>query len=131
MILLNKGICKKEGDLMFKTVEEYINQYPREIQAILQKVRNTIKRAAPESIEKISYGIPTFYLQGNLIHFAANQKHLGIYPGPEAVEYFKDKLEGFKTSKGTIKFSYGKPIPYDLIEDITKFRVKEQMNRMN
>ncbi|MDN5341963.1 MAG: hypothetical protein PWP28_838 [Oceanotoga sp.] len=129
MILLNKGI--KEGDLMFKTVEEYINQYPREIQAILQKVRNTIKRAAPESIEKISYGIPTFYLQGNLIHFAANQKHLGIYPGPEAVEYFKDKLEGFKTSKGTIKFSYGKPIPYDLIEDITKFRVKEQMNRMN
>ncbi|MDO7976519.1 iron chaperone [Oceanotoga teriensis] len=116
---------------MFKTVEEYINQYPREIQAILQKVRNTIKRAAPESIEKISYGIPTFYLQGNLIHFAANQKHLGIYPGPEAVEYFKDKLERFKTSKGTIKFSYGKPIPYDLIEDITKFRVKEQMNRMN
>lgn len=102
------------------TIDEFISQYPENVQAILQRVRSTIQSAAPDAKEKISYGIPTFTLNGNLIHFSAYTHHIGLYPGAAPVEDFKKELEGYKTSKGTVQFPLDKPIPYDLITKITK-----------
>lgn len=110
---------------MVDTIDEYISQFPKNIQKNLEKIRTTIQEAAPEASEKISYGMPTFYLNGNLVHFAAFKKHIGFYPAPSGIENFKDKLEEYKTSKGTIQFPFDKKIPYELISEIVKFRAKE------
>lgn len=112
------------------TINEYIKAQPEDVRLILIKVRETIHAAAPDAVEKISWRMPTFYQvtvapRGeNLIHFAAFKRHIGIYPGGEAVGVFADKLSSCKTSKGAIQFPLNKPIPYDLIAEITKFRVK-------
>ncbi|MGL6298375.1 MAG: iron chaperone [Methanobacteriaceae archaeon] len=106
-------------------IDEYISKYPQDIQEILKKVRKTIQETAPEATEKISYGMPTFYLNKNLVHFAANKKHIGFYPSPSGIEKFKEKLINYKTSKGAIQFQYTEPIPYKLIKEIVKFRVQE------
>jgi uncharacterized protein YdhG (YjbR/CyaY superfamily) len=103
-----------------KNIDDFIAGYPKEVQLILQKIRSTIKQAAPEAKEKISYGVPTFTINGkNLIHFSAYKAHIGLYPGPKVIESLKDELKHYKTSKGTIKFPLDQPIPDSLIAKIT------------
>lgn len=109
-----------------KNIDTYIKNFPNTTQIILEKIRDTIKNAVPNSIETISYGIPTFKLNGkNLIHFGGFKDHTSLFPGSEAVEVFANELIEYKTSKGTIQFPLDKPVPYDLIAKITEFRVKE------
>ena len=112
-----------------KDIDTYIAAFPSDIQTVLRQIRKTIREAAPEATEKISYQIPTFYLKGNLVHFAAFKDHFAFFPTSSGVEKFKDELSGYKLSKGTIQFPLGKPIPYDLITKITKFRVEENLER--
>lgn len=107
------------------TINEYIAQYPPEIQEKLNEMRAVIVKAAPEAKEKISWGMATFTLNGNLVHFAGQKHHVGFYPGVSGVENFKDKLAEYKTSKGAIQFPYSKPLPLKLIDEIVRFRVKE------
>jgi uncharacterized protein YdhG (YjbR/CyaY superfamily) len=113
-----------------KTIDDFIRQFPQDVQIVLQKVRETIKAVAPEATESISYGIPTFQFHGNLVHFAGYAHHIGFYPGSEGVEHFRDELTGYKTSKGTIQFPLDKPIPFDLIRRITEFRVEKNLNKV-
>ena len=111
---------------MAKTaIDEYIESQPEEIRPILRKIRKIIRAAAPEATEKISWGMPTFWLNKNLIHFAAYKKHIGLYPGSEAIPVFAERLKNHKTSKGAIQFSLSKPIDYTLIADITLWRVTQ------
>lgn len=112
-----------------KTIDEYIMQFAVDKSQILMKIRDVISKAAPKAKEKISYGMPTFFLNGNLVHFAAQKNHIGFYPAPSGIEKFKEQLAGYKSSKGAVQFPYGKPIPYDLISEIVKFRVSEQQNK--
>jgi len=105
------------------TIDEYISSFQEERQKILKKLRETIKRAAPEAEEKISYQMPAFAYKGILVYFAAQANHIGFYPGAEAIEIFKEDLTPYETSKGTVRFSYEKPLPLDLISQIVKFRV--------
>ena len=112
-----------------KSIDEYIERYPENIQVILQKIRLTIKRAAPGAREAISYQIPTFKLGGNLVHFAAFAKHISFFPTSSGTAAFKKELEVHETSKGTVRFPIGEPIPYELISKITKFRVKEVIEK--
>jgi uncharacterized protein YdhG (YjbR/CyaY superfamily) len=110
-----------------QTIDEYISMYPPSVQNILEKVRQTIKESAPQTDEAISYQIPTFKLNGNLVHFAAFKNHISFYPTPSGIAAFKNELSGFKLSRGTAQFSIEGPIPYDLIRKIVKFRVKESL----
>jgi len=105
------------------TIDEYIASQSEELQIILQKVRDTIHKAAPKAIEKISWQMPTFWQGKNLIHFYAFKKHLGIFPGDLTLSPFKERLSGYTTSKGAIQFPYDKTIDYKLIRDITKWRL--------
>ena len=109
-----------------QSIDEYISSFPENVQVLLCQLRATIKAVAPQAIEAISYQMPTFKCGGNLIHFAAYKKHIGLYPGPEAIEEFKEKLSGYKISKGTVQFPLDKPLPLKLVEDIVRFRVKQQ-----
>lgn len=108
-----------------KTIDENIAQFPAVTQILLQKVREVIRSVAPDAVEAISYGIPTYKLHGNLVHFAGYAHHIGFYPGSEAIEVFKEELKDYKTSKGTIQFPLDKPIPYDLVKRITEYRVQK------
>jgi uncharacterized protein YdhG (YjbR/CyaY superfamily) len=115
----------KTGQKAPKNIDEYIAGFPPEVQEILQKIRLTIRKAAPKAEEAISYMIPTFKLNGNLVHFAAYKKHIGLYPAPRGNEAFKEELSAYGGGKGTVQFPLDKPIPYALIRKIVKFRVKE------
>ena len=108
------------------TIDEYIAGFPKDVQAILQKIRVTIAKAAPDAEEAIKYAIPTFVLNGNLVHFAAFKSHIGFYPAPTGTEKFQKELSGYKSGKGSVQFPLDEPMPYALIEKIVKFRVKEQ-----
>lgn len=111
------------------SIDEYINFFPTEISEMLNELRLVILKYAPEVKEAISYQMPTFKLQNkNLIHFAAYTNHIGIYPTPEAIIFFKDRLVKYKTSKGAIQFKINEPLPYDLIIDIVKYRVDMIIN---
>nr|WP_236860355.1 DUF1801 domain-containing protein [Candidatus Formimonas warabiya] len=110
---------------VFTTIDEYIALFPADVRDILQQVRTTIRNAAPEAKEKISWQMPTFWQNENLVHFAAAKNHIGLYPGASGVRAFADRLTGYKTSKGAIQFPLSEPIPYDLIAEITRFRVRE------
>ncbi|MEH7384661.1 DUF1801 domain-containing protein [Bacillus sp. JJ1521] len=112
-----------------KSIDEYILQYPQEIQEILKTIRQVIKELVPNAEEKISYGMPTFALNGNLVHFAAFKNHIGFYPTSSGINTFKQELSGYKTSKGAVQFPIGKPIPYGLITKIVKFRVDENKSK--
>ena len=112
-----------------KNIDDYIGGFPPDVQKILQKVRATIKRAAPQADETISYQMPTFKLEGNLVHFAAFKNHIGLYPTPSGTERFRKELSSYETGKGSIRFPLDKPIPYDLIAKIVKFRVKENLEK--
>jgi uncharacterized protein YdhG (YjbR/CyaY superfamily) len=110
-----------------KTIDEYILTFPPGVRKILEHMRETIHEVAPEAEEAIRYGIPTFTLNGNLVHFAAFRNHIGFYPTPSAIEAFNKELSPYIHSKGTIQFPIDKPIPYDLVREIVKYRVKESM----
>lgn len=112
---------------MINDIDQFIAGFPETTQVLLQKVRATISKAAPNAEETINYGIPTFKLQGNLVHFSGFKNHIGFYPGPSALIAFKDQLAGYKTSKGAVKFPIGQAIPYPLISKMVKFRVKENL----
>ena len=105
-------------------IDEYISWFPADVQKILQKIRRTIRRAAPDAIEAISYQIPTFKLNGKtLIHFAAFKNHVSVYPAPRGVKEFEDALAGYKGGKGTVQFPLDRPVPYELITRIVKYRL--------
>lgn len=112
-----------------KTIDEFIASYPADVQAVLQKIRTTIQKAAPKAKETINYGIPTFTLEGNLVHFSAFKAHIGFYPTPSGIEKFKQELSAYELAKGSVKFPLDKPIPYALITKIVKFRVKENLEK--
>ncbi|MCT4794907.1 iron chaperone [Exiguobacterium alkaliphilum] len=107
------------------TVDEYILQFPVEVQAILQTLRKSVKDISPEAEEKMSYQMPTYYLKGNLVHFAAYKNHIGFYPTPAGIDAFKDELSDYKSAKGSVQFPIDKPIPFELIKRIVEFRVSE------
>lgn len=113
----------------YKSVDEYIETFPKEVQDVLQKIRHAIRMAAPEAEEGISYQIPTFKLNGNLVYFAGWKNHVAFYPSSSAVKVFSEELSAYETSKGTIKFPLDKPIPFGLITKITEFRVKENLEK--
>ncbi|MEI6578357.1 MAG: DUF1801 domain-containing protein [Eubacteriales bacterium] len=112
-----------------KSIDEYISQFPADIQEKLQKFRAVIKEAAPEAVEKISYQMPAFYLNGNLVYFAAFKHHIGFYPAPRGIEAFKTELSVYKGAKGSIQFPLDKPLPYELISRIVKFRAEENLKK--
>jgi uncharacterized protein YdhG (YjbR/CyaY superfamily) len=109
------------------TIDEYIAGFPEGVQEILQKTRMTIREAAPDAEEAIRYGIPTFTLKGNLVHFGAYKKHIGFYPAPRGIEKFREELSAYEGAKGTARFPLDKPIPYDLISRIVRFRVEDNL----
>lgn len=109
----------------FNTMDEYIAAFPKNIQDILERLRRVIRESAPESDETINYGIPTFKLNGNLVHFAAFKRHIGFYPTPSAVVAFKKELSPYKQAKGSVQFPIDQPIPFDLVKKIVRFKVKE------
>ena len=111
------------------TIEEYIADFPKDIQKILEELRATIRKAAPEAEETINYAIPTFTLNGNLVHFAAAKNHIGFYPAPSGIEAFKEELSVYEGAKGSVKFPLDKPLPLSLVSKIVKFRVKENVEK--
>ena len=113
----------------FKTMDEYINTFPDDIRRILNELRQTIREAAPEAEETINYQIPTFSLNGNLVHFAAFEHHIGFYPTPSGMEAFKKELSGYKGAKGSVQFPIDQPLPLFLIRRIVEFRVKENLKK--
>src|SRR5258705_13315298 len=113
-----------------KDIDEYIAGFPNDVQKILEKIRMTIRKAAPDAEETISYQMPTFTLEGKyLVYFAAFKKHIGFYPAPIGNAEFKAELSVYEAGKGTVKFPFDKPIPFDLISKIVKFRAKEHLER--
>jgi uncharacterized protein YdhG (YjbR/CyaY superfamily) len=116
-----------DGKKKATTIDEYMVGFPEEVQATLQKLRATIRKAAPEAEETINYAMPTFTLKGNLVHFAAYKNHIGFYPAPSGIEAFKEELSVYEGAKGSIKFPIGKPLPFTLIGKIVKFRAAENL----
>jgi uncharacterized protein YdhG (YjbR/CyaY superfamily) len=113
-----------------KDIDEYIAGYPAEVQKILERVRRTVRKAAPKAEEAIKYGIPTLTLDGNLVSFAAYKKHIGLYPTPAGDETYQKECARYKAEKSTLRFPLDEPIPYDLISRTVKFRVKEHLERL-
>lgn len=112
-----------------KNIDEYIAGFPKDVQEILEKIRRTIRKAAPEAEEAIKYQIPTFVLKGNLVHFAAFKNHIGFYPAPQGMEEFKEALAPYEAGKGTARFPLDQPVPYDLISKIVKYRVRMNLEK--
>jgi uncharacterized protein YdhG (YjbR/CyaY superfamily) len=113
----------------FQTIDEYIGAFPEDVQRILNELRQTIKEAAPEAQEIINYQMPTFSLNGNLVHFAAFENHIGFYPTPSGIEAFKQELSGYEGAKGSVQFPIDEPLPLPLIRRIVEYRVKENVER--
>lgn len=119
-----------EGNkITYKSIDEYISNFPPEVQEILKRLRKVIKESAPDAEEKISYQMPAFALHGNLVYFAAYKNHIGFYPTSSGIDAFKHELLEYKTSKGTVQFPIKKPLPYELISKIVKFRVAENIKK--
>lgn len=116
-----------ENNTTFNTIDEYIIQFPTEVQETLKTLRKVIKEAAPEAKEKISYKMPIFTLHGNLVHFAAYKNHIGFYPTPSGIEAFKEELSKYKGAKGSVQFPIKEQLPYELIIKIVEYRVMENM----
>jgi uncharacterized protein YdhG (YjbR/CyaY superfamily) len=111
-----------------QTIDNYIAGFPKDIQGLLEEIRKVIQEAAPNAVEKISYGMPTFALNSkNLVHFAAFKNHIGFYPVPSGIEKFKKELSAYKGAKGSVQFPLDKAMPLELIAKIVKFRVKENL----
>jgi uncharacterized protein YdhG (YjbR/CyaY superfamily) len=119
----------RTGQTAPKNIDEYIAGFPQDVQGILEKIRITIRKAAPDSEETIKYRMPTFTLKGNLVYFAAFKKHIGFYSVPTGIEKFSKELSVYDGGKGSVKFPLDEPIPFGLISRVVKFRVKENLNR--
>ncbi len=119
----------KATSTKFKTVDEYLSALPANTKAILKEVRKTIRQAAPQAEELISYNMPAFRLNGMLVYYAAWKDHVGFYPVSSAIKAFQKELSDYKTSKGAIQFPIDRPIPFGLITKIVKFRVKENLEK--
>lgn len=113
----------------FTDINEYISEFPDEIKAVLEQIRETIQQAAPGAKEAIRYGMPTFVLNGNLVHFAAYKNHIGFYPAPSGIDEFIEELAVYRTGKGTIQFPINQPIPFNLVKKVVEFRVKENLEK--
>jgi len=111
------------------TFDQYIAQYPQDVQIIMNKLRAVIKESAPEAQERISYGMPGFYLNGMLVWFGGHKNHIGFYPTGEGVAAFKNELAGYKMSKGAVQFQLDQPIPYELLRKIVKHRVEKNLKK--
>lgn len=120
---------REKPKLPFSTVEEYIAGYDKDVALRMETLRKMILDCSPEITEKISWGMATFVLNGNLVHFSGETKHMGFHPAPSGIEAFRERLSNFKCSKGTIQLPYDKPMPYELLREITMFRVQEQKKR--
>jgi uncharacterized protein YdhG (YjbR/CyaY superfamily) len=118
-----------ESKKTFKTIDEYIATFPKNTQTVLQELRQVIRESAPEAEEAISYQMPAFKQNGVLVWFAAFKNHIGFFPKTSVIEAFKDELASYKVSKGTIRFTLDKPIPYELVRKIVKIRVKENTGK--
>jgi uncharacterized protein YdhG (YjbR/CyaY superfamily) len=112
-----------------RDIDDYIARFPKDVQSILQRVRETIRKAAPDAEETIKYQIPTFVLNGNLVHFAAFAKHIGFYPTPTGIKAFEKELSEYHTAKGSVQFPLDKPVPLGLIKKIVAFRVQESQKK--
>jgi uncharacterized protein YdhG (YjbR/CyaY superfamily) len=112
-----------------KNIDDYVDRFPKEVQQLLGQMRLTIRKAAPKAKESISYGIPTFTLDGNLVWFAAYKSHIGFYPRASAITAFKKELSAFKGAKGSVQFPFDEPLPLALVSRIVKFRVKQSLSR--
>jgi uncharacterized protein YdhG (YjbR/CyaY superfamily) len=112
-----------------KSFDDYLDSFPKDAQQRLKQMRLAIKKAAPKSRETISYGIPAFNLNGMLVWFAAFRNHIGFYPRTSAIAAFKKELSAYKGAKGSVQFSFDKPLPLPLISRIVKFRVKENLSK--
>ncbi len=113
-----------------KSVNKYIANFPEEIQKILEEIRTTIKKAAPDAEECISYGMPSYKLHGVLVYFASHKNHIGFYSLPSGNEAFQKELSNYKTGKGSIQFPIDKPMPLDLISQMVKYRIAENLEKM-
>lgn len=113
----------------YKSIDEYIRSFPEPIQKKLLELRETIRKQAPQAQEKISYQMPTFFLNGNLVHFAAYTRHIGFYPTASSIGAFKSKLARYKNAKGSVQFPIEEPLPIELIKQIVKFRVAENTKK--
>jgi uncharacterized protein YdhG (YjbR/CyaY superfamily) len=111
------------------TIDDYIAQFPPEIQKILAEIRAIVREIAPDATEKISYQMPTFFLNGNLVHFAAFKHHIGFYPTPTGIEAFQEELSAYKGAKGSVQFPLDQPMPFDLIRRIVEYRVAENTKK--
>lgn len=112
-----------------KTMDEYIAAFPKKTQVLLQQLRKTIRKAAPEAGETINYGIPTFTLEGNLVHFAGYDHHIGFYPGAEGIRVFQKEFTGYKSSKGAVQFPLDEKLPLELVSKIVKFRREQNVEK--
>lgn len=117
-------------DTTIQDIDTYISEFPEEIQALLTQIRVTIRAAAPEAEEAIKYAMPTFVLNGNLVHFAAFKNHIGFYPVPSGIKAFEEELSVFKMGKGSVQFPLDKPMPLELIDKIVRFRVMENAEKI-
>ena len=115
----------------YQSIDEYIGTFPDDIQSHLESMRQIIKSVIPGAIETISYQIPTFKINNkNIVHFSAYKKHIGLYPGPSAIEHFKEELSQYKWSKGTVQFPLDNPIPSELVKKIVIFRARENQSQI-
>jgi len=119
----------KESKITYGSIDEYISTFTPEVQDILQTLRQVVQESAPGAKEKISYQMPTFELHGNLVHFAAFKNHIGFYPAPSGIDEFKDELKEYHKSKGALRFPIDKPLPYDIISRIVKYRVASNIEK--
>lgn len=130
---LEKVSTKNRGEVMaktdFKTMDDYIQTFPEDVQVILEQVRQTIQKAAPKAEETIKYQLPTFTLEGNLVYFAAFKNHIGFYPMPSGIATFKKELSQYKGAKGSVQFPMDQPMPLRLISKIVKYRTKENLTK--
>ncbi|MFC6764515.1 iron chaperone [Natrinema soli] len=115
------------SDDEFETIDEYIKTFPAEIQETLEELRRTIREAAPNAEETISYQIPTFEQEGIVVHFAAFDEHIGFYPTPSGMTAFEEELSTYERGKGSVKFPLDEPLPFDLVREITEYRVEENV----
>lgn len=111
--------------VQYKTVDQYISVFPKHVQVMLQQMRETVQKVAPQAEEVISYNMPAFRFHGMLVYYAGNKAHIGFYPMPAAIVAFKKELAGYVTSKGAIQFPLEKKLPVALIKNIVKFRMLE------
>lgn len=128
-MIVMKGVIMSEEKSTYTSIDDYIATFTPEVQGKLQALRQVIKEAAPEATEKISYQMPTFAKNGNLVHFAAYKHHIGLYPGANGVAAFKEELSDYKLSKGTIQFPIDQPLPMELVTKIVQFKVAENTKK--